>query len=757
MASRSYGLRSILFAIVVSSIVPALGFSGYLLWRFEQSEHARAALFLDSQTRGVATDIDAEFSKAIVMLEAIASVPALTSGDLRRIEATLLSVTARSGQGLVLSDAQGRVLVDTRPRGSVRLPISNTVFQGKPAISDVVATDGTAPVAVVAVPVDSGGTILALATALTVEDFVQVIRSSGVPADWIVSIVDRKGVHLARSHKVDEFAGKPLVPILIDRIRDGAYGRLESVSLEGIPLISAIVPAFASRWHAAVGLPRHTLEAPVQRSFEQLLLAGLAIAVLTMAVILLLGRRFDITIRALLTAARDLGAGRTVALPPLGIREAQAIGDELSRASGELAKRTAQIGEAQANLERKVEERTAELVGEMARREASEKQLRHMQRIESVGQLTGGIAHDFNNMLAVILASLQLLEKRLASGNTDVKTYIDGARSGAERAAALTRRLLAFSRQQALEPQVVDCNKLVPDASELLRRTIPENVEIETILAGGLWRTHIDPGQLENALVNLASNARDAMPDGGKLTIETANAHFDDAYALANPDAVAGQYVMIAVSDTGHGMDPAILGRAFEPFVTTKPVGQGTGLGLSQVYGFIKQSNGHVKIYSEPGHGVTVKLYLPRWFGADNAVPPSAPGEALPRSHAGELILMVEDEPDVRRLTVEMLETLGYRTRDAASGQEALDLLASLDGVSLLFTDIVMPGMNGRQLADRAVAARPDLKILFTTGYTRNAVVHNGIVDPGVQLIAKPFSLEALARKIEQVLRTPVR
>jgi CheY-like chemotaxis protein len=316
----------------------------------------------------------------------------------------------------------------------------------------------------------------------------------------------------------------------------------------------------------------------------------------------------------------------------------------------------------------------------------------------------------------------------------------------------LTQRLLAFSRRQALHPQPVDANKLIANMSDLLHRTIPESIRVETVFAGGLWRINVDVGELENALINLASNARDAMPDGGKLTIETANAHLDDAYASTQADVAPGQYVLIAVTDNGPGMRPEVVAKAFEPFFTTKPPGRGTGLGLSQVYGFIKQSGGHVRIYSEPGQGVSVKLYLPRFYGpAEVTAPePQAPAH-LPLSQVNELVLVVEDDPAVLKLTVGMLSELGYRTLAAESAAKALELLDANADVRLLLTDIVMPEMNGRRLAEAAVKRRAGLAVLFATGYTR--VVHNGTIDPDVELIMKSFSLDALAQKVARVLR----
>jgi PAS domain S-box-containing protein len=388
----------------------------------------------------------------------------------------------------------------------------------------------------------------------------------------------------------------------------------------------------------------------------------------------------------------------------------------------------------------------------------TETALRQAQKMEAIGQLTGGVAHDFNNMLAIVIGSLNLVQRQLdrdRPNDSVVRRFLSAALEGADRAAVLTSRLLAFSRQQALNPEPLDANKMVSGMSELLRRTLGEPVQIETVLAGGLWLTRIDPPQLENAILNLALNARDAMAakGGGRLTIETANASLDEAYAAQHDDVSAGQYVQIAVSDSGGGMPPEVAVRAFDPFFTTKPAGQGTGLGLSMVHGFVKQSGGHVKIYSEPGQGTTIKLYLPRWFGSmERRAGAAAVSNVLPMGTPNEIILVVEDEERVRRVSVEALRELGYTVLHAADGQEALGTLDANPAIALLFTDIVMPGMNGAQLTAEALLRRPDLKVLYTTGYTRNAVVHNGVLDNGVQLLNKPFTLEQLATKVREVL-----
>lgn len=389
---------------------------------------------------------------------------------------------------------------------------------------------------------------------------------------------------------------------------------------------------------------------------------------------------------------------------------------------------------------------------QMAAREAAEGALRQIQKMESIGQLTGGIAHDFNNMLAIVIGNLDLAQRRLKGEPDRALASIGHAREGAERAATLTARLLAFSRQQPLAPEPVDANKLVASMSELLRRTLGEQVMVETVLAGGLWRTHSDVSQLENAIVNLAVNARDAMPEGGKLTIETANAHLDDAYAETRAEVTPGQYVLICITDTGMGMSPEVIERAFDPFFTTKPVGKGTGLGLSQVFGFVKQSGGHIAIYSESGEGSTIKLYLPRFFGAADPIHAPAADTDTPPGSANEIILVVEDEQRVRHFSVDALRELGYTAISASGAAEALALLDEQPNVALLFTDVVMPEMDGRRLAEAALLKRPGLRILYTTGYTRNSVVHNGRLDAGVNFLAKPYSIAQLARKIRGVL-----
>jgi signal transduction histidine kinase len=410
---------------------------------------------------------------------------------------------------------------------------------------------------------------------------------------------------------------------------------------------------------------------------------------------------------------------------------------------------------------RDLREHSEALAQETRERKEAQAMLVQTQKIESIGLLAGGVAHDFNNLLTVVIGNLDSAERRVAQTETVERTVIArpiaAALQGARRAASLTQRLLAFSRQQVLAPQQVDLNRLVSSLSDMVTRTVGETIAVETILGSGLWPIFADPSQLENAIVNLAVNARDAMPDGGRITIETANAHLDEAYCRQFGDVTPGQYVLLSVTDTGTGIAPETLSKVFEPFFTTKSASIRTGLGLAMIHGFVKQSKGHVRIYSELGHGTTAKLYLPRMEGAarGESAPAAAREESalMPRARSGEVVLIVEDDDDVRDSTITLVRDLGYSVVAARNGPEALERLKSGERIDLLFTDVVLPqGMNGRALSLEAVALRPGLPVLFTTGYARNAIIHDGRLDPGVQLLAKPYTQSEIAQKLRAVI-----
>ena len=417
--------------------------------------------------------------------------------------------------------------------------------------------------------------------------------------------------------------------------------------------------------------------------------------------------------------------------------------DAALRASEEAA-RTAAVALTELNqtLEQRVQERTAQLM-------KAEEALRQSQKMEAIGNLTGGIAHDFNNLLQVISGNLHLL-KRDVVGNAPAERRVKNALDGVTRSAKLSQQLLAFARRQPLEPKVINLGRFIRDMEDIIRKAVGDGVTVETIIGAGLWNTLIDPGNVENALLNLAINSRDAMDGQGRLTIEAGNAFLDTDYVRAHEEVMRGQYVMIAVTDTGSGMTPEVVQQAFEPFFTTKPEGRGTGLGLSMVYGFVRQSGGHIKIYSEVGHGTTIRLYLPRSLQTEDLL---VDLESMPVSGGSEMVLVAEDDESVRETVVAMLNDLGYRVLKAKDAQSALTIIESGMPIDLLFTDVVMPGpLKSTELARKARERMPHLAVLFTSGYSENAIVHSGRLDEHVELLSKPYSREELARKIRHVL-----
>lgn len=755
---NGFPVRPVLSVMVFLGVLPPLIFAIIALLNFASSEREEAARELMDSARGVARAIDMEFEVALAALTALRSSALLEQRDFAAFEQRLRNTELKRGRGFVLLDGHGTPVINTSELSEADLEqirSEPTAADQNVEISNVITPQGgRAPfvfIAIPAGPAENGH--WKLGTFLDSRDFADVVREPGVPGQWIVSIVDRDGTHIRRSHLNDEYAGRPLVPELVRHIADRGTGTLQTVSHEGLDLISTVAYARTSGWAAAVGLPLAKLEAPLWASLRTLAFIGVALVATALVLAFLVAETLIRAFAALKRSAESLGHGDIVEPTPSVIQEANVVIAAMADVSHRLAERSAALTALNNSLESQVTDRTAEVLQQMAIREEKERQLRQLYKLDAVGKLTGGIAHDFNNMLAVVMSGLNLARRRLDRGDTDIRRFIDGAMRGAENAATLTRQLLAFSRQQALSPESVDCNKLITNTASMLRRTLPEHIEIETVLAGGLWRTHVDVAGLENAILNLALNARDAMPKGGKLTIETSNMHLDDAYASEHAEVVAGQYVMVALTDTGVGIPAEILSEVYEPFFTTKGPGEGTGLGLSQVHGFIKQSNGHIKIYSEFDRGTSVKLYLPRENARSEPAHASARAAApMRKSRSHEVVLVVEDDADVRAATVAMLKELEYAVVQADSGAAALQTLEANPEIVLLMTDVVMPGMDGRQLADEAQRRWPDLRVLFTTGYTRNAIVHNGVLDPDVSMIGKPYTLEALSQKVSEVL-----
>lgn len=777
VTGRSRPVRWHLAALAAALALPILGFVATLLWRVSVAERDRLEGEALNTARAASVALDRELTGLASALNVLALSASLQEGDLAAFHRKTVDIQDRLGISAVLRDRTGQQLVNVRSPWGAPLPKANLPEpepemwrSGRPVVSDLfVGAVARTPLFAVQVPVTRKGIdapdILSLS--LPVERIRQVILDQRPPAGWIVAVVDGNGLIVARNDRHEEFVGKSATRDLLEntRWREGTW---RGTTADGARIFGAYSRSEVSGWRVAVGVPDRLFAAPLRRSLWILGGVGVALAVLSLLLALVFGRRIAAPLQTLAEQALALGRGKEVRPVVTSVREAARAGEALAAASFELRRREEELRNLNEVLEARVAERTLELteanqhlIAAAAERESAEAQLRQAQKMEAVGQLTGGVAHDFNNLLTVIVGNLGMARRRLGEdGDNRVVQAIAGALEGARRAAALTQRLLAFSRQQPLAPEPVDANRLVSGMSDLLRRTLGEDVAIETVLAGGLWRAQADPNQLENALLNLAVNARDAMPKGGKLTIETSNTYLDEAYAVSRQEVCSGQYVAICVSDTGMGMSPDVVAKVFEPFFTTKPIGKGTGLGLSQVYGFAKQSGGHVAIYSELGQGTTVKLYLPRLRQAVIESTPSAakPSELSLPAGRGETVLVVEDDQMVRDFAVAALEEAGYQVVAAPEGPSGLALLDAHPEVALLFTDVVLTGsMNGREVADAAGARRPDLKVLFTTGYTRNAIIHHGQLDDGIHFLGKPYTATALTTKVRELLDAPGR
>jgi signal transduction histidine kinase len=759
-------IRAYLATLIAVTLLPLIVVLGIGLKEALDRARERAWDTALQATVGAADSVDRDLENLIIAGSTLAVSGELERGDYAELQRQALRVRDLVHAELIVKDPSGRQLVNTRLPWGSPLPTSlrpndvRAIETRQPVVSNIfIAAVTGAPAVDIAIPVIHHGVVThVINLAFDPQRIVDILVAQGLPEAWTLTVIGDDDRIVARSvHPEQSIGERPSATFLHNATGDrGVY---PGVTLEGTPTLSAYSRLQVANWRAAFGVPRAVVEAPFWQEARTVALAALAALAVSVAFAMWLGRSLIRGVGEIATATDRIGRAPRLALRGTAIREVNAVAVALEATSKQLHDQALALAEFNRRLEREVHDATRELAegnerlrAEIAARESAEHDLRQAQKMEAIGQLTGGIAHDFNNMLTIILNSLRLLKRRLERGDHDVDRFADSAIQGASRAADLTARLLAYGRRQPLAPQAIDVNKTVAAMGEMLRRTIPETVEIETILAGGLWRAYADPQGVENAIINLAINARDAMPRGGKLTIETSNAHLDDGYAANHADVVAGQYVMIGLTDTGTGMAPEVLEHAFEPFFTTKGLASGSGLGLSQVYGFIKQSEGHVKIYTEIDHGTTVKIYLPR-APADAKPAPVEEPKPIPAPATHGTILVVEDDPLVRDVTVGILRELGYTTLSADGARGALALLAVHPEVALLLTDVVMPEMNGRELADEACRRRPDLKVLFTTGYTRNAIIHGGILDPGRHLVTKPHTVETLARKLDELLR----
>ncbi|HYF34714.1 MAG TPA: ATP-binding protein [Prosthecobacter sp.] len=762
MARSSRPLKLYLVLLVLGLLVPAFAFSGILLWRYQEAQSQQVELDLREDVRLLAAGIERELIGLEASLLALTTSNGIRERDYAAFHRRALAVKQLVGFDVLLRDLDGQQLANTRVPYGTPLPLepvegdAEVIAHKRAHITGlIVGAVAKKPLFTITAPVlDEGEVTHFLNLSLPLERLTELLKRSVTPGR-LAGVTDANGFLIARTERMEALLGTRATAQFA-AASQGNEGIARGISREGIPSISAYVRMPKTGWRVWVSVPEALVFGPRRNALVSLLALGGGFMLIGLGITLMVARRLAGPVHRLSLAGISLQKEEVIAPMETGIREVDDVSRALSLASVNLAARTRELRQLNATLEARVDERTKELTSEIERRHEAESQLRQAQKIEALGQLSGGVAHDFNNMLAVILGNMRLLKRRMTP-EPKLTRLVDNAIEGGERAAKLTRHLLAFSRRQALEPTVFDVNQLITRLVEMIRSTILESVEIETVFAAGAWRVHADANQLQTALLNLVVNAQDAMPRGGKLTIETANAHLDEAYAARFADVAAGQYLMIAVVDTGTGMLPDVVQRAFDPFFTTKPPGSGTGMGLSQVHGFIKQSGGHVSIHSEPGCGTAVKLYLPRHIGSSQTAGPDSVDSRLPPADPDQLVLVVEDSDSVREVTVAMVHEIGYRALAAASGREALQLLDANPDITVLFTDVVMPEMDGRQLADEALRRRPALKILFTTGYTRNAIVHNGVLDLGVQLLSKPFTPEMLARKLAEIVQAQTR
>jgi signal transduction histidine kinase/CheY-like chemotaxis protein len=747
--------RWVILALVAVIVLPGISFAAILLQRYAVSEAERYEQEAREVASSAASVLDRHLNGWKTTLQTLATSEHLQNRDFEAFYERAAEVKRFLGADIGLRTLDGQQVVNTRLPYGAQLPKTplnrdtDVIAQERALITDVfTGAIAQQPLIAVVVPVRVEGKLAFLLHVSAGTELLHEVLKGTVPRGWLVAVGDRAGVYVTRSEEHAAFAGKPGTPGFLAKA-SGESGNFTGESARGEKILVGYVRSSLADWLVAASMPESVIRQPLMRAVLTLIGGGLLALLLSSLVALWLWRLFARPLAALTASGSQLGRMDGPITVKTRLREFIALRDALSAAS-------MQIREDSATLEQRVAERTgelaatnAQLASEIEQRIKTEGMLAQAQKMEAIGNLTGGVAHDFNNLLQVVSGNLQLLSREVAS-NKKAQLRIEKAMAGVARGSYLAAQLLAFGRRQPLEPRVVNIGRLIRGMDDLLRRTLGEAIEIETVVAGGLWNTLVDPGNLENALLNLAINARDAMESGGRLTIEAGNAFLDDAYAAGHADVEAGQYVMIAVTDTGTGMTREVAEQIFEPFFSTKPEGKGTGLGLSMVYGFVKQSGGHVKVYTEPGQGTTLRLYLPRSTEAEDVPVDSETGPVVGGS---ETILVVEDDDAVRDTVIAMLDELGYRVLRAPDAQSALVVIESGVAIDLLFTDVVMPGpLKSPELARKAKERLPQLSVLFTSGYTENAIVHGGRLDSGVMLLSKPYTRDALARKIRQVL-----
>jgi signal transduction histidine kinase/CheY-like chemotaxis protein/type II secretory pathway pseudopilin PulG len=757
MPRRPQGIpsRAIALALVAVIIIPGMLFAAFLLQRFAQSERARYDAEAREVARAATSLLDSRLQGWQTTLHTLGTSENLRQGNIEAFYRQTLRVRELVGAEIGLRALDGTQILNTRvPFGqaipATRIGDDDEAVSAESTFVSNVFTGAISqrPLIAMVVPIEFDGAVR-YRLSLSVET--QVLRDAllaAVPRNWLIGVADRKGAYVTRTQDHAAFTGKAGIPAFLERAV-GTSGTFTGKNPDGDDILVGYRRSDSSGWLVAASVKQSVVSAPLRSSLLTLAGFGIAAILLCSLLALWLWRIIERPLAALTKASGHIGQLEGPIDVPTRLTEFAALRDAMSSASEEIKAHSSALEARVAARTQELAQSNVRLTSEIEQRTRVEAMLTQAQKMEAIGNLTGGVAHDFNNLLQVVSGNLQLLSREI-TGNPKALRRVENAMAGVARGSHLAAQLLAFGRRQPLQPKVINIGRLIRGMDDLLRRTLGEGVEVETIVAGGLWNTLVDAANVENALLNLAINSRDAMDAHGRLTIEAGNAFLDDAYAASHPEVVAGQYVQISVTDTGSGMPREILDKIFDPFFSTKPEGKGTGLGLSMVYGFVKQSGGHVKVYSEPGHGTTFRIYLPRCTQTEDA---AVDTESGPLVGGSETILVVEDDDAVRETVIAMLGDLGYRVLKASDAQSALTIVESGAAIDLLFTDVVMPGtLKSPEMARKAKERIPGLSVLFTSGYTENAIVHGGRLDAGVNLLSKPYGTEQLARKIRQVL-----
>jgi signal transduction histidine kinase/CheY-like chemotaxis protein len=750
---RTLGIQSKLTILALVTALPLVALAGFAILRAVDDLRAETQRDVTERVGAMLADVDRQISAIHAELQVLAASPSLQTVDFQAFDQQMRAALKIRGTSIVLHDTDAQQLLSTnRPFGEPLPRATNSemhdrvVATGKPQISDLImGAVLKRPILTAGVPVFRDGKVVyVLAMGLGPETLSAVLQDQKLSPDWTAAVFDRKGIIVARNRELDRFLGKPAAPMLLEKMTGVADSWFPNVTSEGIPVYSTFQRSPITGWTVAIGLPREFVDAPLRQAQWVAFGGGAAVLGLSLALAWWVGRGIRRPVAALMTAASALGSGRPLGPVIGGVRELDQVDEALRTAAAALARNREQ-------LESMVSERTRELAAandrlraEVDAREAAQAALLQAQKMEAMGQLTGGVAHDFNNLLTAVSGSLALLEPRISEERS--LRLLRAAQRGASRGAKLTESLLAFARKQRLDPVPADLNSIVVEISEMLRRSIGASVEVRHILASDLWPVLVDVSQIETALLNVALNARDAMPGGGVLVIETANICAGDSEL---PAEVVGQdCVLVSLRDTGTGMSPEVIERAFEPFFTTKEIGKGTGLGLSMVFGVVRQSGGAVRIRSRLREGTTVQIYLPRTIEATAPGPrPSVKPQAAERAY----ILVVDDDPDVRWITSEDLREIGYVVTEADSGRAALTILERGDPCDLMIADLVMTGLTGVDTVRLARRTRPDLKVLFCSGYADMSRFEEDIGNE--TLLKKPFRPDTLAEAVHTALQ----